>query len=38
MGWDLSDKHKEGFLRKVQEDLDEADAANQEAVEHADAR
>jgi ParB/RepB/Spo0J family partition protein len=32
MGWDLSDKHKQGFLYTVQQDLREAEASNEEAV------
>jgi site-specific DNA-methyltransferase (adenine-specific) len=38
IGWDLSDQHKEGFLRSVQQDLEAMDAANAEAVQNADAR
>jgi ParB family chromosome partitioning protein len=37
LGFDLSDKHKAGFLKRVQEDMDALEAANLEAVQHADA-
>lgn len=32
IGWDLSGKHKDGFLRRVADDIAAADAANADAV------
>jgi len=32
MGWDLSQRHKDGFLRRVADDIAEFDAANADAV------